>query len=197
MTGSRLLIAALLLAGELAAMNVGAAAGANIYTDPEGWRARLGDLDPDRVKWIVETADESPCGPGSAETMKIIEGDPRGFWLLCDVKGLEGRAIEVWRMTRARVRLAGGVVLNSSRIIAAVDPCGRQIIDNARAPFLITENVHGYEGAVRLYIRFDRPFRTDEIESWRPVGARLKSVPDRSPSWTDPQTARPTGEGDK
>ncbi len=178
-------------------MNAGAPGGGVVYSDSAGWRARLSDIDPERVEWIVRTADESPCGPGSAEQIRIIHDDTRGFWLCCDVKGLKGRAIEVWRMSRLRVRLAGGNTLESSRIIAAVDPCGRYVLDNARSPFLVTEKVHGYDGAVRLYVRFDQPFTADKIESWHPVCARLVPAPDgNEPLHIDSQSV-PTREVDK
>jgi hypothetical protein len=202
MMGSGLSAAILILAGELAAVNAAAAVGGDIYIDPAGWRARLGNVEPDRIDWIIKTADESSCGPGSAVQIRIIHDDPLGFWLWCDVKGLEGRGIEVGRITRFRVFLADGRALESSRIIASGDPCGSEtnLLDNARTPFLITEAaVHGYEDEEsgirwpRIYVRFADRFAIEDLESWRPVGARLLCVPDRGPSRADPQLAAPTG----
>jgi len=148
-----------------------------IFTAPEGWRARLGKLDPAKVTWIAKTADSSPCGPGSARRAKLMNDDAEGFWVSCHIKGLEGKKIEVWRETRVVLRFADGKVLKSSRIIAAVDPCGFQLLDNAVTPFLVTERTHGYNGAATLYVRFDEKFDLDQMVSWHFSMARTKVAP--------------------
>jgi hypothetical protein len=150
---------------------------ATIFTAPEGWRARLDTIDPAKVAWIVVTADASPCGPGSARQMRVIDADQDHLWLSCDVK-LEGQTIEIWRDTRALIEFPDGRVFQSSRIIAALDPCGREyLMDNHVAPFVVGSYIFGYEdGTARLYMRFERTFDVAWLDgaSWRLVNYHAK-----------------------
>ena len=143
------------------------------FSAPQGWQATIvGHVDTDKVSQIVEMADTSPCGLGSAQHMRIIDDDPQGFWLSVDVTGLEGKTFEVWRQTYAVIRFSNGKQLKSSRIIAVADPCGFTVLDNAVRPFLVTERLHGYGGSVRLYVRFAERVEIEDVVRWRIGGYR-------------------------
>jgi hypothetical protein len=141
-----------------------------IFTAPQGWKARLTTLDRQIVRVWVTYVKEDPSAAcyGGGETFQIIYNDPQGFWLACDVR-LEGQTFEVWRETSAWLRLADGQVLYSSRILASADPCGFTLLDNQRWPFVVTQNVHGYNKTVRLYVRFSEEFDLSQVVNWRLV----------------------------
>jgi len=104
----------------------------------------------------------------------ILNDSPQGYWLCCDVKGLEGDSIIVSIDTTIEIRLLDGRMLKSSRIIATVDPCGFDLLDNQQAPFILSERIFGYDAdgdglkdGVRLYVRFSAWFVVGDIADWR------------------------------
>jgi hypothetical protein len=129
---------------------------------------------PEQIKTVVLLW---RCGPESGRHIRIIHNDPQGFWVCCDIRGLEGKSFEVWRETKGKVYLRDGRAIESSRILATADPCGFQLLDNAVTPFLVTERTHGYNGTVRLYLRFDEKFDLDEVMNWHFSMARTRVDP--------------------
>lgn len=138
----------------------------DIYRSEHGWRARVEQLDSTKVSLIARSADRSPCGRGSAVAIKTIAADTVGHWIAIDCRGLGGNRYRIWRETKIVVLTCDGRRLESSRIIGAVDPCGFTIVDNAIAPWLLTEALHGYDGDLRLYVRFSEPIKRRCIERW-------------------------------
>jgi len=127
------------------------------------WTAEMGYVRREVVEKTAENLDRTQCaGGGLILRQKVANA---GFWAAVNVT-LRGASLQVWGDTQVIIRLRDGRQLRSRRIMAALDPCERQILDNSRVPFVVTDRLHGYGGTVRLYVEFSEPVPWDQVESF-------------------------------
>jgi hypothetical protein len=128
------------------------------------WTAEMGYVRREVVEKTVENLHRTQCAGGGLIFKQIAESEP-GSWAGVNVT-LRGEVLQVWGDTQVIVRLRDGRQLRSRRIMADLDPCGRQILDNSLVPFVVTDRLHGYNGAVMLYVEFSEPVPWDQVESF-------------------------------